>query len=266
MPDLASGSGTRSPDRGPEPADDAPLLTRDVVLEGTENVRDLGGLATRDGRATRRGRLYRSGALGALTDRDVSVLVDQLGLRTVLDLRRPPEVRGTPTTPLLQRGVTFLNFPFRTAVAIPGEPDARSLVEHYLYYLEADPKPLIGAVRALCSTETQPAIFHCAVGKDRTGTLAALLLDALGVERDLIGLDYEETGRSLERMVSILDGMPYYKTRLPNSGLLYRTLHRTTATEFLNAVDHRHGGTEQWLTDHGLGSDELAALRHGMLA
>jgi protein-tyrosine phosphatase len=52
------------------------------------NFRDLGGLACVDGRRVRAGRFYRSDGLWKLTGDEVT----GLGIRTVLDLRRPDEI------------------------------------------------------------------------------------------------------------------------------------------------------------------------------
>lgn len=65
-------------------------LTRWIDLEGAVNVRDLGGLATVDGGTTRFGRIYRSDNLQGLTERDVELLVEELKLRHVIDLRSTP--------------------------------------------------------------------------------------------------------------------------------------------------------------------------------
>lgn len=238
---------------------------RAVALAGTANVRDLGGLAAGDGRVTRSGRLFRGGALSLLTDDDLTVLVDDLGIRTVVDLRRPREVARTPPTPLVARGAAFCNPAFRTAEAVPGEPDTRSLLDHYLHYLDADPASVVAAAAVLVSPDGQPAIFHCAVGKDRTGVLAALLLDLLGVGRELIGADYEATSWELARMVELLRGTDFYRDRLPSSVLLHRTLRAGTMVRFLDTVDDRWGGAERWLVDHGLDPAAPAAFREAML-
>ena len=55
-----------------------------------------------------------------------------------------------------------------------------------------------------------PALFHCAAGKDRTGVLAALVLDAVGVERDAIVADFALTNERLERVGARLRRMPTY--------------------------------------------------------
>src|SRR5688500_13118153 len=63
---------------------------RHLDWEGCFNVRDLGGLPTRDGRVTRRGAVVRADALDGLTAAGWAALVDH-GVRTVVDLRNDDE-------------------------------------------------------------------------------------------------------------------------------------------------------------------------------
>ncbi len=60
---------------------------RQIPLRGADNVRDLGGLATRDGRRTREGRLIRSASVQELTELDIDWLVERIGVRTIVNLR-----------------------------------------------------------------------------------------------------------------------------------------------------------------------------------
>ena len=88
---------------------DENLQTRHVSpLSGAFNFRDLGGLATRDGRVTQCGRLYRSDTLQALTPDDVVRLTVEFGLEAIVDLRLASEVagegRGPVTIPRQSRG------------------------------------------------------------------------------------------------------------------------------------------------------------------
>jgi protein-tyrosine phosphatase len=61
------------------------------ALTGAFNFRDLGGLPTADGRRTRPGRLFRSDTLQALTEADVTYLVESLSVMLVIDLRDTDE-------------------------------------------------------------------------------------------------------------------------------------------------------------------------------
>ena len=65
------------------------------MLVAEANLRDLGDLPTTDGRTVRTGRLFRSGYLCDLQGSALAT-VEGLGLRTIIDLRRPDEIRNRP--------------------------------------------------------------------------------------------------------------------------------------------------------------------------
>jgi protein tyrosine/serine phosphatase len=58
-----------------------------IELEGAVNVRDLGGLPTTDGQRTAGAQLLRADNLQELSPSDVAMLVHDLGVTTVVDLR-----------------------------------------------------------------------------------------------------------------------------------------------------------------------------------
>jgi protein tyrosine/serine phosphatase len=62
-----------------------------VELQGAYNVRDLGGLRTKDGRRTKEGLIYRGDSLDAITPADARILFDKLGIGTIVDLRTKAE-------------------------------------------------------------------------------------------------------------------------------------------------------------------------------
>src|SRR5580692_11511369 len=76
-----------------------------LELDGAVNVRDLGGLPAGDGRQVVPGRLLRGDDLNDLSPADVTLLVGQLGLTTVIDLRSPGEVRARGPGPLTRGGL-----------------------------------------------------------------------------------------------------------------------------------------------------------------
>ena len=67
------------------------------------------------------------------------------------------------------------------------------------------------ALRLLADPERQPAVFHCSVGKDRTGVLSGLVLGFLGVPDEVIVDDY---ALSYEAMLRILEDL---KRRYPDA-------------------------------------------------
>ena len=66
------------------------IVSRPIDLAGVQNIRDMGGIPTRDGRTIRPGMLARSANLHKATDADLEAL-DRLGVRTVIDLRTKQE-------------------------------------------------------------------------------------------------------------------------------------------------------------------------------
>src|ERR1700692_1838046 len=169
-----------------------------IDLEGAVNVRDVGGLPTVDGGETVYGRLLRSENLQELTTDDVAMLVGELGVTTVVDLRSTIELVTEGPAPLdAVADVRHAHHPVLKeffdasdtiqAALLTAALDAdreRSpddyMCGHYLGYLENRPEEVIGALRSI-TTAPGAAIVHCAAGKDRTGVIIALSLTIAGV-------------------------------------------------------------------------------------
>jgi protein-tyrosine phosphatase len=85
------------------PVEDNPVEEDTVAwidLDGAVNVRDVGGLASGNGRFIAPGRLLRGDNLQDLSPADVRRLVDGIGVTTVVDLRSPYEVTSEGPGPL----------------------------------------------------------------------------------------------------------------------------------------------------------------------
>jgi protein-tyrosine phosphatase len=71
-----------------------------IELDGAVNVRDLGDLPTEDGHKTARGRLLRADNLQELSAADITKLVRDIGVTTVVDLRSSNEMAAEGPAPL----------------------------------------------------------------------------------------------------------------------------------------------------------------------
>ncbi|WP_131747806.1 tyrosine-protein phosphatase [Frankia sp. Cppng1_Ct_nod] len=244
-------------------------------LVGADNVRDLGGLPTTDGRSTRSGRLLRSDTVQELTSDDVVTLRDYYGLRTILDLRAKVEIAREGRGPLAHEKIAYHHLSF-----IPGEfvmPDdprfpliiadlsSQDRAEHYLDYLRLAPEAVAGALRLLARPGSLPALFHCAAGKDRTGVLAALLLDIAGVHREAIVADYTVTNERIDRVDLRLARRPSYHRPDNPRKADQSSCRPDVMTRFLAAVDHTWGGAAQWARQAGVPEAALRALRDNLL-
>jgi len=198
-----------------------------IDLEGAVNARDLGALPTDDGGQTVAGRLLRADNLQELSPSDVSRLVHDIGLTTVVDLRSSAELASEGPAPLdAIPAVRHVHHPVVPEIGEATDVVAEALLlkkmqdrsrfpsdptcGHYLGYLEDRPDQVLGAVRSIAHDQGA-ALVHCAAGKDRTGVLAAVVLDAIGVGREAIVADYALTGQRMKQISARLLRLATYR-------------------------------------------------------
>jgi protein-tyrosine phosphatase len=242
------------------------VTARDVRLDGAVNVRELGGLSTVGGRRVRAGIVLRSASLADLTDDDVTTLRGA-GLRTVVDLRGGAEVERDGRGPLAGTTVGYRNLPVVGARSVrldqAEDIETGSLLAHYVTYLETSADVVVEVVRLLARPEAVPAVVHCAAGKDRTGVVVAVLLDALGVDRAQIVADYAATEANMPLVRAQLSASATTRELGTVPDWVLTALPETM--EGLLAHLDTQGGTVAWLRSHGLTDDELAQLRATLL-
>jgi protein tyrosine/serine phosphatase len=249
-------------------------VDRWVELDGAVNVRDLGGLATDDGGTTATGVLLRSDNLQGLSDKDVRRLRDDHGIRTVLDLRTPTEVRIEGPGPLVAEGLRHVNVDLiptwdedeGSDRIVPHEQREQNDLSHfYLTYLDHATAEVIRAMRVLADPSSGSVIVHCAAGKDRTGVIVALALTVAGVRRADVVEDYALTGERIEAIRDRLVASPAYAEDMKRRPLDDMRPHALSMRHFLDRLDER-GGVFAWLTEQGFGPEEQASLRKRLLA
>jgi protein-tyrosine phosphatase len=110
-----------------------------------------------------------------------------------------------------------------------------------------------------------PLLFHCAAGKDRTGAVAALLLDLLGVPRDIIFADFILTDRVLkhnrERFLS-------YGRKNNVDDSVWEPMLRADPVylaAMFEEIDNVEGATISYLERLGITSDAVTAIRGHLL-
>jgi protein-tyrosine phosphatase len=231
-----------------------------LPLDGVDNARDVGGLPLRGGGRTRYGVLLRTANPNHefLTPADITYLVEEFGLRLVLDLRSPEEIErhGRFQHDGVDRAELTLIGASRDALP---EGVELTVLEMYRGYL-TDHLNVIEAVRRLAAPDAGPALIHCAAGKDRTGTIVALVLDAVGVERDAVVADYALSAMHVEALFKRWTGAS--GDPMPDPDALDRHRPRAaTMADLLAGLDETHGGAAGWLLAHGLTEEELGRLK-----
>ncbi|MFZ4519712.1 MAG: tyrosine-protein phosphatase [Microthrixaceae bacterium] len=247
-----------------------PLLARDGIF----NTRDLGGLPAAEGRALRPGLLVRGDSLHRARH-DSRVALHDHGVRMVLDLRDHSEqatdgVFAHDGIELAHHPVLDPNYAWDAADEAALEPtDGEAspvLVHRYAEILEGFGGRFVGAVEKVAATDGGVA-FHCAVGKDRTGLLAMLLLDLLGVPDDVIVADYGRSAlaTAVQTQWLWIHGHPYGDPGDDELHLGVWSARPATMDVTLRRFRARHGGAEAYLLDAGLDPSVPGDLRARLL-
>ncbi|WP_114951586.1 tyrosine-protein phosphatase [Sphingosinicella terrae] len=247
-----------------------------AVFELLLNFRDFGGQACGSGRV-RRDRLFRSAAHDRLTPSDLARL-GALGLAVVVDLRRRSERRLAPS----RRPQDFSGMVVETAdedeVAAPHErylagpsltvETLRSRVLEFYRSAAFDPRHLDlfrRGIEAMAASDG-PVLIHCAAGKDRTGILAALVLELLGVDRGAIMHDYLVTARNRDLVDYLTDRAVAAASQLGQSlprpvAEILTSVDPAYLEETWTAIDARHGSLERYVGALQLAPGTVERLR-----
>ncbi|QAY59449.1 tyrosine-protein phosphatase [Microbacterium protaetiae] len=251
-----------------------------ALFDGTYNSRDTGAIPLRSGGQTRSGVLFRSDALATVTGTGL-VELDESPIGTIVDLRTDTE-RATAPNRLPSRPVrTELLSVMEGAapgMAAPAEMTSEAvhavlqeiptLGDLYIRMLGTAAASFARVARLVATSadsDKAGVLVHCTAGKDRTGVAVALLLDAVGAQRDAIVADYAASERNLagewaERMLEGVArmGVPM----LPQITALVSATPPDAMQTTLRWLDDQ-GGSAAYLRKGGggLSDDELGMLR-----
>lgn len=171
-----------------------------------QNMRDLGGIETQDGKRIKPNCLIRSANLFQAEAADLE------GISTIIDLRTPGERDEAPDQ-------TWQ----RAYLPMPVFDDAQAGISHeqgvnkqglpdmaYLYGLLVTgcTESLGNIILKIMEHDYSKGavLWHCTEGKDRCGIMTALILEALGADRETIMEDYLKTNQiNLPKAISIRD-------------------------------------------------------------
>lgn len=187
--------------------------TQSIGLETVINARELGGYRMTDGRTVRHGLLIRGGSLAFTSKNELERLSGEFHIARVFDFRTSMEVKRAPDQEIA--GATHIWLPAfdeekmsMAKLALPEKAYANLgpwLVEHasetsvqevaremytFMVTNEFTQVQYAGFFQNILNVSTGAIYWHCSQGKDRTGLGAALMLGALGADRELIMTDF----------------------------------------------------------------------------
>ena len=238
---------------------------RNLGFSATYNFRDVGGYAGLDGRTVRWRRLFRSDALHRIGDADAEAFA-RLGVRTVIDLRRPFEIERYGRV-AERYGVDYRNLVLDHVdweeVAHPEDVvHERWLADRYLNFAEDGRAALLESLRVIADPVQAPVIVHCMAGKDRTGTVCALALALLGVSDEDIAADYALTTAAMNSLTA------YLMEKHPSAVLGNEHMFDSPPAAMLMFLDDLralHGTVEDYVREIGLTDQEITSMRGHLL-
>ena len=152
---------------------------RHMPLENIQNCRGLGGYPIKGGGFTKYGRLLRCGRPRASTPNDMEFFRDY-GIKNVFDLRGDSEAITMPSEFENQPGINYYHFSLLEIN--PASPHMElTMPEIYVTSL-SECKGNYARLFSELSRVDAPSMFHCFLGKDRTGITAALILHLTGAQ------------------------------------------------------------------------------------
>lgn len=216
------------------------MPTRHLHWDTCYNARDLGGHATDNGATTRWGVLVRADSVGRLNAQGRAAL-EAYGVRTIIDLRLPVEVRDEPSPFTDHATIATWYLPLdpndrlvSKAVIAQKETGLSYTAAMNAAYLSTHQAPIAAIMRTVADAPDGGIVIHCHAGRDRTGLIVGLLLGIAGVPAATISADYALSFSALSE----------------------------TMDATLAHIERAYGGIAAYLHAIGVTDGEIARIRH----
>ena len=242
-----------------------------IGLYDVQNARDLGGYKTIDGRTVKTGLLIRSGRLSNASKEDIHILKDLYHLNPVVDFRIIRERIDSPDVKI--DGVTYYTLPLvddkspmvggvhkRSAnnqnplsyfIDVIKQGHGKSDMYVKLFKSERFQKGMTSFFQILLNSDGEHSIlWHCAAGKDRAGSAAALTLLALGVDKETVLTDFDLSNIAYNEWIQKRLTQVSRITRDPEILTVVRSLSGVNVDYMRNAIDATildYGSIENYL-------------------
>lgn len=233
-----------------------------LFFNGLLNCRELGGMPLAGGKLFKNKVFVRSDINTQLSDETIKAMV-KYGITADVDLRATVEAKREIDPLSKSSSINYYNVPlFDGDPNVDDDPTMDFLKTHILgdYYILIfeDYKPQMARVLRLFLDNTSGiTLFHCAVGKDRTGVVAAVLYLLAGASHEDIVNNYKVSFEYGKAVLSVV-----YDQKTP---LLKHTARSDAENmeKLLAHIDSKyHGNIVEYLQSLGLSDSEIISLRN----
>ena len=221
------------------------------------NARDLGGWKTYDGKMVKYRMIYRGGRLGSsYISRTGQKAILAEGIRAQLDIRGESDVNKEATLP---------EFEFCAPIIKTGGDDMLVAYDPNKAGAKKGDKMrecmqfVIDMAKA-----NKPVYFHCSLGRDRTGTLALIILGLLDVIEGDISKEYEVTYFA-PRGWSIAESETYKTFQNKRTTWAYKPTAEYIWKNYVNEGERFSKGVEKYLLEIGISQEDIDAYREIMI-
>ncbi len=246
--------------------------SRHIVFENVSNFRDIGGYRARDGYTVAWRRVFRSGEFNNVAGSDLARLTKEMGITSIIDLRSSMEVERMGIGLFAGSGIWYYNVSF-----IAGgnrKEDERlfkalsNMGEFYLHLVRHDEfgGRIVQALEIIAEPANHPLVFHCAIGKDRTGILAAVLLSVLGVKDEIIIEDYSLSGPYMEQLLKRINSNPETAKNIKPLPDYFWKASPESMSLFLTTLRNEYGSIEDYLKAQDMEPSLIDRLKVALLA
>ncbi|MBR3565355.1 MAG: tyrosine-protein phosphatase [Paludibacteraceae bacterium] len=260
--------------------------------KGIVNMRDLSNYIIADSLHIRQGMLFRAAHLADATDDEIQYLAT-LPTTKIIDFRLEDEKRDRADR--VVHGAEYINIPIDASGNVMAQAtdeekkkfggnkrfDLRKIIVmiafndkakkvareiyHNLFFNSDCQAQYAHFFRELIATDTGAILYHCTQGKDRTGVASALLLAALGADRETIIADFDATNAVYEADIRKYSRRVRFFGGKEDEVAVVKAFIGVNTDNFvreLKQIDEQYGSIENYLKGPiGLTDDDINTLR-----
>ena len=214
------------------------------------NCRDLGGWQTYDGKTVKFHKIYRGGRLeeGTLSNSGRKAIIAE-GIKAQLDIRGNSDVNEAPAVEGFDFCAPIIETGGDSMLKQDGGEKTRMSMQFVIDCIKAD----------------KPVYFHCSLGRDRTGTLAMVILGLLDVVEGDISKEYE-LSYFAPKGWSIASSENYTLFQNVRTTWAYKPAAEYIWNNYVQTGERFSAGVERYLLEIGISQSDIDTFRSLMLA